>query len=253
MELEMIMPQQNNQTQPIEQEIETNLEKTNNIEKEQNNFLDSTLGKIVNTGLDLGIRFLFPDFIENELIDVKNTMLRSGFKEGIDQAIESAINLGKSALGIVTGKFDSVSQAHTAIKRGGILDTVSDTIDNVLQTSKKNGLMNKSTFNILKKGKKAIVDNIANNIEETFAGQIKSVEKLGKYADNWSNAYQQQNFEEMEKEYQKIKQEVKQVLPLENTLKQVRQIENLHNLIKNNGKNFNLSEEQLELTQRLIS
>ena len=28
------------------------------IEKEQNNFLETTIGKIINTGLDVGIKFL---------------------------------------------------------------------------------------------------------------------------------------------------------------------------------------------------
>jgi phosphosulfolactate synthase (CoM biosynthesis protein A) len=56
----------------------------------------------------------------------------------------------------------------------------------------------------------------------------------------------------MEKQYKKIQAELKQVLPLENVLIKARQLENIHNLIKNNGKNFNLSEEQLSLAERLI-
>ena len=51
----------------------------------------------------------------------------------------------------------------------------------------------------------------------------------------------------MEREYQKIKDRLKEVLPIEQTLKQAREIENLHLLIRNNGQNFNLTQEQLEL------
>ena len=51
----------------------------------------------------------------------------------------------------------------------------------------------------------------------------------------------------MEREYQKIKDRLKELLPLEATIKQAREIENIHLLIKNNGHNFNLSEEQLQL------
>lgn len=247
MEIENIQPEKRNQ-----HEIEHELDNTNNIEQKQNNFLETTLGKIINTGLDLGMRFLLPDFIEDELIEVKNTMIKSGFKEGIDKAVESAIDLGKSALGIVTGKFESVSQAHSAIKEGGLLDTVSETIDDVLQASSKNGLIEKNTANIIKKGKNTIVDNIANNIEESFAGQIRSIEKLGKYTDNWKEAYENKDFQKMEKEYKKIKEEFEEVMPLENTIKEVRKIENLHNLIKNNGQNFNLTQEEIELSTKLI-
>ena len=49
------------------------------------------------------------------------------------------------------------------------------------------------------------------------------------------------------KENQKIKDRLKEVLPIEQTIKQAKQIENLHLLIKNNGQDFNLSQEQLEL------
>ena len=46
------------------------------IEKEQNNFLETTIGKIINTGLDVGIKFLLPDFVENEVIEIKDTIIQ---------------------------------------------------------------------------------------------------------------------------------------------------------------------------------
>ena len=55
----------------------------------------------------------------------------------------------------------------------------------------------------------------------------------------------------MEKEYEKLENELKNLVPLENTINEARTIENLHNLIKNNGQNFNLTQEQLELAEKL--
>ena len=55
----------------------------------------------------------------------------------------------------------------------------------------------------------------------------------------------------MDKEFEKIQNELKEVIPLENTLKQVRKIENIHNLIKNNGQNFDISEIEKELAEKL--
>ena len=55
----------------------------------------------------------------------------------------------------------------------------------------------------------------------------------------------------MEREYDKIKEKLKELLPLENTLKEARTIENLHLLIKNNGQDFNLTEEQSKLASML--
>ena len=61
------------------------------VEKEQKNFLETTLGGIINTGLDVGIKFLLPDFIEDEVIQIKDSILKNGFKEGLNTAIDEAI------------------------------------------------------------------------------------------------------------------------------------------------------------------
>ena len=55
----------------------------------------------------------------------------------------------------------------------------------------------------------------------------------------------------MEKEYEKLEKELENLIPLENTINEARTIENLHNLIKNDGQDFNLTKEQLELAEKL--
>ena len=50
---------------------------------------------------------------------------------------------------------------------------------------------------------------------------------------------------------EEIREKLKILIPMENTLKQARTIENLHTLIKNNGQDFNLSKEELELVNLL--
>ena len=106
--------------------------------EQQNGFLNSTIGKVINTAIDLGLRWALPDFIENQVIDVKNSLVKGGLKEGIDKAVESAVEIGKTVSNIFTGKFDSISQAQNAIKNGGIIDSVSDVLDSALAvTSKK--------------------------------------------------------------------------------------------------------------------
>ena len=105
-------------------EIENNLntEKTilnNEINgKVQNNFLESTLGKTINAAVDIGLRWAIPDLIEDEVINIKNSLIKGGLKEGINTAVSSAIDLGKSAMGIFTGNFESISQAQNAVKTG---------------------------------------------------------------------------------------------------------------------------------------
>lgn len=215
--------------------------------EEQKNFLDTTLGKVTNTAIDLGLRWILPDFIENQVIDIKNGLIRGGLKEGIDKAIDSAVELGKSVTGIFTGKFENVSQAQNAIKNGGIIDGISNALDSALSVTSKKGWIPKDIANMIRQGKNVILDNVSSNIETEFVSQLNSIEKLGKYENNWKNYYETKNFEGMEREYQKIKDKLKEVLPLEATLKQARKIENIHLLIKNNGQDFNLTQEQLEL------
>ena len=209
------------------------------------------MGKAVNVGLDLGLRAVLPDLIETQVIDIKNIMMQQGFKEGINTAIKSAIDIGKSAMGIVTGKFDSISQAHTAVKKGGVLDAVSTTIDTVLKSAIKNKVISKDASNLLKKGKNAIVNTVSNKIEESFMTQVKSTERIGKYISNWNEYYKQQDLSGMEREYKKIKTQLKELLPIETTLQEARKIENIQTLIQNKNGDFNLSEEELELAKKL--
>lgn len=238
------------QTKQINQEVEKSELVT--VEK-QNGFLNSSIGKIVNTAIDLGLRWILPDFVENQIIDIKNGLLEGGLKEGINKTIENGIELGKSVTGIFTGKFENISQAQNAIKNGGIIDGVSNAIDSALTAGTKKGWIPRNVASLIRQGKNVILDNISTNIETEFVSQLDNVEKLGKYENNWRSYYNSKDFDGMEREYQKIKDKLKELLPLETTIKQAREIENIHLLIKNNGHDFNLSEEQLELAGLLTN
>ena len=225
----------------------------NNVElvNSQNNFLESALGKTINFGLDLGLRALLPDLIENQVIGIKDVILKEGFTEGVNKAISSAINLGKSVIGIFTGKFDNISQMQTAVKSGGIIDSISSVFDFVLGKVNKKNLIPEGISKTIKQGKNIILNSISNNIENEFNNQIENSSKLEKYNTNWKEYFNKKDFDGMKKEYYKIKETLKNLVPLENTLKEARIIDNLHNLIKNNGKNFNLTLEQLKLAEML--
>ena len=218
-------------------ELSTNIDKGKNLENRQNNFLETTLGKTINSAIDIGLRWVLPDLIENEFIEVKDSLIKGGLKEGVNKAINSAINLGKSALGIFTGDFENLSQAQSAIKSGGIIDSISTLLDVVLGKVTKKGM---------------IPYNVSKNIENNFTSQINNLDKLSKYENNWREYYKDKDFKGMEKEYEKIKEKLKELMPLEETLKQARQIENIHKIIKNNGGDFNLTPEQLELSKILV-
>ena len=96
------------------------------------------------------------------------------------------------------------------------------------------------------------MSSVERNIESTLNGQVNSVKKVEKYIDNWKEFYNNRDFDGMQKEYNKIKTELKELIPIENTINNARYIENIHNLVKNNGMRFELSEEELELAKKLI-
>ena len=53
-------------------EIGQNIANVNNLEKEQNKFLETTLGKTINTAVNIGLRWVLPDLIEDEIINIKD-------------------------------------------------------------------------------------------------------------------------------------------------------------------------------------
>mgnify|MGYP005906071601 FL=1 len=233
--------------------LENNLNKENEIIKteDQTKFIETTLGKTINFGLDIGLRALLPDYIEQQVIDIKNTLMQEGFSNGIKKVVSSAIDFGKSAIGIVTGNFENISQVQTAIKNGGIIDSVSGIVDSVLNRVNKTGKLPYNITNTIRKGKNIILNSITNKIEEEFTNQLDAAEKLQKYENNWKQYFNNKDFIGMQREYEKIREKLKILIPMENTLKQARTIENLHTLIKNNGQDFNLSKEELELVNLL--
>ena len=70
-------------------EIGQNILNNNSLEKKQKNFLETTLGKTINTAIDIGLRWILPDLIEDEIINIKDNLIKGGLKQGINTAILS--------------------------------------------------------------------------------------------------------------------------------------------------------------------
>ena len=229
--------------------LENNL--NNSLEIKQNNFLKTTLGSAINNGVNIGLRYLLPNWAEDKIIELKDNLLNYGLKEGISKTIQSAVETGKAAIGIVTGNFENVNQINEAVKNGGIIDSFSEVFDSVLNKLYSSGKINSSIYNLIQNGKNSILNNVEKNIESNLTNQINSSKKLENDIINWKEYYSKKDFSGMEKEYNKIKSELKNLVPIENTINNARNVELLHNLIKNNGQNFNLTQEEIELTNKL--
>ncbi len=227
------------------------LQKENFMEA-QNNFLKSNLGQAINAGIDIGLQALLPDVIEDEVIAIKDSLITEGFSAAINTAIEESINLGKSTIGIITGTFENVSQIKKAIKSGGLIDSISEVLNSGIKWIKEKGYVKKGTANAIKKGKDTIIKIIDKNVGNELENQIEAIDKINGYIEKWHRYYEERNFSNMEYQYKKIEENLEKVIPLEDVLTKARQVENLHELIKNNGKNFDLSEEEKNLANMLV-
>lgn len=141
---------------------------------------------------------------------------------------------------------------QNAIKSGGLIDGISSLLDLTIDNVRKAGLVNNNVAKNIKQGKNIILNNLESNISNTFSNQYKAIENTNKYILNWRNYYENKDFSGMEKEYNKIEKQLKNIAPIESTIKNAKTIEVLHNLIKNNGQDFNLTKEQLELAEKLV-
>ena len=217
---------------------------------QQTSFLESSFGKVINSALDIGLRAVLPDLIEEDIINIKDVILNNGFEEGIKEVINTAVNTGKSAMGIVTGEFENISQIEMAVKKGGLLDKTSKLLDVAINLASNKNIINKDMASLIKKGKNTIINSIGDKLEQNITNQIKTIEKIEKYCENWNNAYLEKNLSKMEKEIKNIHKGLEKIVPLENVINNARKVETLHNIIKNTG-DFNLSEETFQLAERL--
>lgn len=234
--------------------LEENVEQ-GDLEKEQNSFLKTNIGQAINGAINLGLKIVLPDCVEDEVIEVKDALITEGFSAAVDTAIEEATNLGKSALGILTGTFENVSQVGQALKSGGLVDTISGLLDSAISWGKNKGYISKNIAKTIKSGKNTVIKSIKSGIDNTLENQSKAIDKIDGYISKWQEYYEKQDLQNMEYQYNKIKEKIEDVLPLEQTLKKARTIEILHELIKNKDKEsrFSLSEQEEELASILAN
>lgn len=232
-------------------ELENSIYMNLDLGKKQNEFLNSTLWKTINNGIDIGLRYLLPDLVEDEIINLKDNLINYGLKDGIKKSINSVIETGKEAIGIISGNFENIGQIQKVIKNGGLIDKIDNFLDKTLDKAINSGKINQTIGKIVKTGKSSILSSVERNIESTLNSQVENSKNIEKYMNNWKKYFNDRNFSGMEKEYNKLEKELKSLVPIETTIKNARYIENIHKLIKNNGQNFELSERELELANKI--
>lgn len=220
------------------------------LDKSKNDFFDTTVGKVIDNTVNIAIKALVPDIIDDQVINVKDAIIEGGFKEGLEEIKRSGTNFKESIKGIITGEFKTIEQMKIAIKDGGILDFVSLCVDKGIKClSEKTGI-DKSTLILVSSGKDLLVNQITSSIENKFTEQLEEIERLDKYCEEWKEAYNNKDLGKINIVYEKIEDSLENVIQIESVLNKVNNIKNLNELINSSG-NFDLTDEELNLAKKI--
>ena len=235
-------------------ELNNTLDNNLNIDiaNRQKSFLETNIGKVVDSAVDLGIRTVLPNLIEDQVIDIKNIILDQGFKEGLSEIINTGLDFGKSAIGVITGNFENVNQIQMAVKKGGIIDSISRLLDFSINLANKSNLINHDVAAVIKSGKDTIMENITLKVEGELTAQIKEIEKLEKYCQNWQEAFENKDMTEMNKIYKNIQKHEKEILPIERVINNIRKIDNIQELMKNKESVADITESEQVLAEKIV-
>jgi len=220
------------------------------IENKQKSFLDTTIGHAINKAINYGLKKILPDFIEDSVIEVKDALFQDGLINGIKTAITNVTDLGKSAIGTITGAFNKISQMEASVTKGGIIDTTSKLIDNQIKDIEKNNILPKEVTKIIKEGKNVIKNDMKQNIKNELSEQKGLLSNIKKYTEKWEKSYEENNFEKMEEYYNKIIELKDKTIPIDEINNEISRIDNINTLVKNKN-SFNLSKLELELANKL--
>lgn len=213
----------------------TNDIKNNEISKNQNDFIGNMFKNAINFGVDLGLKSLLPDLIEDQVIDIKNSILEGGFKEGVNTLMKKVNEFKNSITVIFTGNFNNIQEIKTATKQGGIIKTVSKGLSKGIDAGVKSGIIPKSIGGILKAGKTTMLNEFSNSLESQMRKEIQKFDTLNDLNKKWYDALDQRDFDKMTKYTEKISALSKDLVKFSNIINETKKIEELHNFIKENN------------------
>lgn len=221
------------------------------LEKNLENIKEINAFRIINIVLDIGLKAILPDFLENDVIEIKNAFIKEGFSDGVQEILDKLEDVGKSIIGIFSGKFETVEQIKRLVQTDGILDGISDLIDKILKNMKNKGKISKTTYNLIKSGKKEILNNLEEDLKSTYQETTYSLEKLNQYCEEWKENYKKQDYKAMEKSKNKIKQRLEKSEIIEDIITEARNIEKIQKYIEKKGSIENLSEKEKQLLEKI--
>lgn len=235
-----------------------NLQNTLNEQLEKvDNFFETKFGQIIDNAIDFGLKEILPDSIENEVIEVKNSLIEGGIQEGITKAIEVSVEKGKELLGINENTYNTIEDIKNVIKEGNLKEGISKVIDETIDKIQDWGLINENMANLIKNGKDIILNETGKKIEVELENQENILSDLDESCSKWENALEKgYSFNTLTKHYKNVIKELEDAAPLKETIQKAVEIKNQYELIKSkyeDGDELTLSDEEKELCKKFAN
>lgn len=221
--------------------VENNISLTENeieIGKSQNNFLKDIFLGSINFAVDTGIRAILPNIIEDQVIEIKDAIIKNGFKDGMQTLVDKVKEFGSSVLGITNGNFNNLTEMDLAIKKGGILKGISKGLNYGIDEARKKGIITKETAKLIKNVKTTTINTISNNIKSKMLEEVKKLEKIEKHQEKWQKSFKEKDLTSMKKEIKMINKLKDEIVKFEEIMRNVEKINNIQEIIGDNIENF---------------
>lgn len=223
------------------------MELTQNLPKE----ININMPKIANNALNFGLKAILPDFIEEDIIQIKDSFINEGFEKGLEEAKEKAEEVWKSVKGVFTGEFDTVGEIQKLIQKNGILDTASDLVDKITKLLLSKKIINKTTYNLIKTGKKEIINALEGELNNYYKVDNYDFEGLSEQIEKWQKNYNDSDYESMEKTAKTILNILDKVDQIEAVITKARNIQKVQKYIQEKGSKEKLTKAERKLIEAI--
>ena len=222
--------------------VRNNIEIEKELSNKQNNFLGELLSKVVNSAIDAGIKYLFPEKISKEVINMKNKIFTKRFKTELKNTINKVLKKGKREIGRSDISLRNIKEIHQSLYKGNILENISNLINKYLEEKKEIGKIDNNISNKISKNNGNLMQNISTNIENELINQMREINILRKYNLEWKKAFENKDLEETRKICNEIKKKSEKVIPIKNIFEDIEKIYNIQKILEKNKGDFKIAE-----------
>ena len=219
--------------------IEQNIEKQdlNNFNEISEKICDE-INEKVNMIYDEIIKSVLPSSLAKNVIKIKNNLEIDKISKKVEELTKEFLKNRKEQKN--NKKISKVGSINSKEEAEKIISAIKECC-NLTQIENKK----------IEENKNKISKQFEEKIQDNIKVAVKLFNENGKNINKWKEAFNNKNFMKMEKIYKEIEKNKVNTVSIEENIKELKKIENMHLLIKRKGGDFNLTNEELELVEKL--